>query len=145
MNRSLGNAAVTAHSLSDPSNPSSPPPPFIYLFFLPPSLHWAFEALSLFIPPPLLLAPKRLICDWACCVLLSASRSSPGTKGSRNATMSLNSACAQMRAHEKRLTFNHRREKAGIQLRMDGRMEADKGDEDEGEEEDGGLCCNWLC
>lgn len=56
--------------------------------------------------------------------------------------MSLNSACAQMRAHEKRLTFNHRREKAGIQLRMDGRMEADKGDEDEGEEEDGGSCCN---
>lgn len=52
--------------------------------------------------------------------LLLASPSSLGTKGSRNATMSLYSACAQMRVHEKRVTFNHLCSRAGIQLRMDG-------------------------
>lgn len=52
--------------------------------------------------------------------LLSASPSSLGTKGSQNATMSLYSACAQLRVHEKRVTFNHLCSRAGIQLRMDG-------------------------
>lgn len=34
--------------------------------------------------------------------------------------MSLYSACAQMRVHEKRVTLNHLCSRAGIQLRMDG-------------------------
>ena len=80
-------------------------------------------------PPP---SPERLICDWACCVFLSASRSSLG--GQRAAEMPqclYIPACAQMqkkkkrrkkrRKNEKRLTFNHLHwKKAGIQLRMDG-------------------------
>lgn len=123
--------------------PLPPPHLFIYFFtsFTPLSVWSTFP----FHPSSSSFSPEKVDLWLSLLRLLSASRSSPGTKGSRNATMSLNSACAQMRAHEKRLTFNHRREKAGIQLRMDGWMEADKGDEDEGEEEDGGSCCNWLC
>lgn len=88
------------------------PPP------LPPSLHWAFVALSLFIPPSLLLAPKGWSVNELAASFIGVSQK-PGDKGQPKChNVSIFCLCADANAWKE--TFNHLCGKAGIQLRMDG-------------------------
>ena len=139
-----------------------PPTDFFSLF--PPSLHWAFEALSLFSsipppppppPPPLLLLLLLALKGWSVTELVASfigvSQQPGGTKGSWNATMSLYSClCAdakkKKKTPEKRLTSNHPRwkKKAGIQLRMDGGRWGGRRRRRRRRRRGGGSFCNWL-
>lgn len=115
-----------------------------FLLYVPPPFFTFFTPLSFWSTFPFHTSshcsPRKVDLWVSLLRLLSASPSSLGTKGSRNATMSLYSACAQMRVHEKRVTFNHLCSNAGIQLRMDG-CRLTRGVRIE---EEGAGFCNWL-
>lgn len=108
---------------------------------MPPHAFTSFTSLSIcstfpFHPSFSSFSPERLVCEWARCGFYRRLAAAPGTKGSRNATMSLYSARAQMRTHWKDIQSSVR-EKIGCRWGwMDGYRQGGWGG-------GGWEFCNW--
>lgn len=128
---SVSNPCFSLHPTHVPRFPPFFPPPFTPLSF------WSTSPFHLSSSSN----PERLICDWACCVFY---RRLAAARGQRAAEMPQCLYILPVRRCKRMKRDWHSIILAEKLKYSRGWMEADKEDEDEGEEERGAFFCNWL-